>query len=337
MKMSENKYCPAYQHLDQTFDRLAQQVQTNPAGAIFDLTYNGQAIKCLVQKFPDGYHLSFNSNEAGQGDRRFNSLLEIHQYIENGQFNQLLAMQTIMDRRNWDRYKDEKWFDKVVEFKRTGDWSMFTELDWHGGDILDSGNAKIDLTVGPDGRINYSIKAPHVGPNGENERSGYVWDFTQLSQSILHAKSWSENYTKNYQEEKFPEILAHERLLTELMDVGSFQFLSSKIGQLYYFNHFDNLGYGYMNLNWENHTDLLSRNRSLVNPTLEYRLNPDNTINWKLTNLTGPNSTRVGVQGQAVNLNDLANQIYAIKNSPAKMPTPNQNLYNLGNFGYNPL
>jgi hypothetical protein len=329
------KLAPNY--LDQTFDRLAQQVETNPAGAVFDISYNGQAIKCLVQKFPDGYHLSFNSNEAGQGDRRFNSLLEIHQYIENGQFNQLLAMQTIMDRRNWDRYKDEKWFDKVLEFKRTGDWSMFTELDWHGGDILDSGNAKIDLTVGPDGRINYSIKAPHVGPNGENERSGYVWDFTQLSQSILHAKSWSENYTKNYQEEKFPEILAHERLLTELMDVGSFQFLSSKIGQLYYFNHFDNLGYGYMNLNWENHTDLLSRNRSLVNPTLEYRLNPDNTINWKLTNLTGPNSTRVGVQGQAVNLNDLANQIYAVKNSPAKMTTPNQNLYNLGNFGYNPL
>ena len=329
------KLAPNY--LDQTFDHLAQQVETNPAGAVFDIPYNGQAIKCLAQKQADGYHLLFNSTEAGQGDRHFNSLLEMHKYIENGQFKQLLAMQTIMDRRNWDRYKDEKYFDKVLEFKHTGDWSTSVELDWHGGDVLDSGNAKIDLTVGLDGRINYSIKAPHVGPNGENERSGYVWDFTQLSQSILHSKSWSENYTKNYQEEKFPEILAHERLLTELMDVGSFEFLSGKIGQKYYFNHFDNLGYGYMTLNWENHTDLLARNRSLVNPVLEYRLNPDNTINWKLTNLTGPNSTRVGIQGQAVNLNDLANKVFQVKNSPANWTTPFQNLYNLGNFGYNPL
>lgn len=321
--------------MDAIFNRVSQEVETNSYGSAFDITYNGQPVGCRVQKLPDGYHLTFNSAEAGTGDIRFNNVTEIYYYFERGNFYQRLAMQTIMSRSNWDRYKSGDWFDQVVDFKRTGDWTMFVELDWKRNNLFEKGNAKIDLSVGADGRINYKIRKDHVGPQGENERTGFVSDFIQLAQVINHCKIWSENYIDNKEKPEFPAMLTREKLLYDLMDARTFEGRASQIGEKYYFNHFDHFGYGYMYLNWDNQSDLVQRNRSVNNPILEYKLNPDNSINWKLLNMSGPNGSWVGTQGRARDISDLCAQVAEVKKDPsAKMTTPGQNLYNLGGLGY---
>lgn len=321
--------------MDAIFNRVSQEVETNSYGSTFDITYNGQPVGCRVQKLPDGYHLTYNSAEAGKGDVRFNNVTEIYAYFERGNFYQRLGMETIMKRSNWDRYKSEDWFDEVVDFKRTGDWTMFVELDWKRNNVFEKGNAKIDLSVGMDGRINYTIRKDHVGPQGENVRTGFCSDFVQLGQAINHSKVWSENYIDNKEKPEFPAMLSREKILYDLMDARTFEGRASQIGEKYYFNHFDHYGYGYMYLNWDQQSDLVQRNRSVNNPILEYKLNPDNSINWKLMNTSGVNGSWVGTQGRARDLSDLCAQVAEVKKDPsAKMTTPGQNLYNLGGLGY---
>lgn len=321
---------------DVIFNRVSQEVETNSLGSTFDFIYNGLSVGTRVQKLPDGYHLTWNNPEVGTGNIVFSDMSAIRAYCEDGRLYQRLAMQTLLDRRNWDRFQSERWLDKLKdEPQRTGPWSLSIELDWKRNDAFETGNGKVDLSVERDGRIRYRIRKDHVGAAGQNERTGYASDFTQLVQAINHAKTWSENYEGQMKSPEFPSRLEHERALAELMDAKTFEKLSRQIGEKYFFNNFYNFGYAFMYLNWEQERDLFARNRSLNNPILELKLAADNSINWKLVNRSGQNSAWVGINGVARDITDLAYQIEKVKNDPAKnMTKPAQNLPNLGNLGY---
>ncbi len=319
--------------LDIVFQDVINQVENGPGIAYFNIPYTGLAINCRVQKYANGTrHLFFESTHAGSGELVFNNVPEIHHYLESGLFYQQLAKNSLLNRRNWDYHKAG--LGELQDLQSKGPWGVSLELDWHGGGVLSSGNAEVELNVGPDGLIHYLIKAPNVGPDGEDQRSGSVSDFTQLTSTLWHCKQWSEQYTKNYQQENFKEMLVHERLLRSLMGASTFEQAAPLIGEKYFFNHFDAYGYGYMFLNWDNAPTLTERNRAINNPILQYRLNPDNTISWVLTRRTGPNSTLVGTQGRANHLEDLFNQVAAIRGKAiTSMVTPAEQLANIGDFG----
>lgn len=327
------RYAASY--LDQLFDKISYDAERVPGGATFNLTYDGQVVACRAEKMYDGYHLKTAHVEAGNADVVFRNVAEIKNYVETGGLWRYLAMQTIMDQRNWDRFKHENWLDNVKEIKRTGPYSMYVEFDWKRNNAFEKGNGKVNINIAPDGRLNYHIEKDYAGANGENYREGFTGDFMQLVQTLNHTKNWSESYLGNKDSKEFPALQAHEKLLASLMDARTFEGLSPQIGEKYYFNHFDINGYAYMYLNWDNNAEMVSRNRSLNNPILEIKLTPQNTISWKLINRSGSNNAWMGISGSARDLNELARQVESVKQNPRNaMSTPAQNLPNLGYFGY---
>lgn len=325
----------AASYLDQVFERVSREVESVPGGSVFDLSYDGQRVACRAEKLADGYHLKTSHPEAGNADQVFRTIPEMRQYIESGSLNAYLGMQTVMDRRNWDRFGHRDWLDRLKKINRTGPYSMFLEFDWKRNNAFETGNGKVDVHIGPDGRINYRIEKDYAGPDGQNYRSGTVGDFMQLVQALNHVKTWSESYLAYKNSESFPALQERERLLYSLMDAGTYDALANQIGQRYYFNHFDINGYAYMTLNWSAQNDLASLNRSLGNPILEVKLTPQNTIAWKLIRPSGPGNSWVGVSGSARDIAELGRQVESIRQNPTNaLSTPAQNLPNLGYFGY---
>jgi hypothetical protein len=323
-------------HYDQTFNRVSQEVENNVAGSFFQLEYNGVAVSCLVQKQFDGYHLLATHPEAGTVNVAFGNVQQIRNYVEGGNFYQLLAVQSLQKAKNWDRLKDGTWKPEIKQLKQTGANSLFVELDWKRNNAFETGNAKIDLDVNPDGRIHYRIHKDYVGPNNEDVREGYVSDMMQLQQALSHSRTWAEAYRSRKNNEHSAEKFEREVLLTNLMNPDTFSNMSSRIGENYYFRNFYLNGYACMYLDWDGTGDVMSRDRSLNNPILEVKLNADNTINWKLTNQSGPGNAWVGLSGQARDIGDLGRQVEQIRKNPsAVMTTPWQNLLNLGNYGRN--
>ncbi len=324
---------------DTAFNRISSEVESNVAGSFMQLEYNGTAVSCLIQKQFDGYHLLATHPEAGTVNRTFGNVEQIRNYIEGGSFYQLLAVQSLRQAKNWDKKPDRNWEPEIKELKQTGTNSLFVELDWKRNNAFETGNAKIDLDVNPDGRIHYRIHKDYVGPLNEDLREGYVSDMSQLLQALSHSRAWAESYIRTKDSEHFAEKREREVILSNLMNPASFDNLSSRIGENYYFRNFYLYGYACMYLDWDKTGNVMDRNRSLNNPILEVKLNADNTINWKLTKPAGPagpDQPWVGVTGQARDIGDLGMQIGRIRKNPEQvMNTPGQNLLNLGNFGRN--
>lgn len=323
---------------DIIFIKVLNEIDKSPQGVDFSFVYNGLQIPAKIRKVGNQFNFSFNSLDAGQHNLTFASIDQIKSYCDNGNLNQYLAMATISQKRNWDRFNNSNWLDKLKDApKRTGKWSVSIELDWKRNHAFETGNGKIDLSVGPDGTINYIIYKTHAASNGKDKKFGTAGDYTQLIHAISHAKNWSENYNHLESQHNFTEIRRKEILLANLMTITTYKKQKSKIGEVYNFNNFYNSGYSFMHLNWANETDIFKRNRSPKNPTLEVKLNDDGTITWKILRLGEDKINWMGTHGTANSLNDLFNQISEVRKNPkAKINTKSSNLPNLGNFGYNP-
>ncbi len=323
---------------DAIFSKVINEINKSPQGVDFSFVYNGLQIPAKIRKVGNQFNFSFNSFEAGQGNLTFTSIDQIKSYCDNGNLNQYLATATIIQRKNWDRFKGSNWLDELKEApKRTGKWSVSIELDWKRNHAFETGNGKIDLSVGPDGTISYKIYKTHAASNGTDIKHGNAGDFTQLIQAISHTKYWSENYNNFENQHNFKDIKRKEILLANLMTLTFYKKQSSKIGEVYNFNNFYNMKYGYMYLNWGNEADNFKRNRSIQNPVLEVKANENGTVTWKLQRLGEDKITWMGTYGIANSLNDLFNQISEVrKDSKARMNTKSSNLPNLGNFGYSP-
>lgn len=319
---------------DQTFGRVRSEVETNPNGSSFAFEYNGVNTNCHVVKRPGAYLLSVTHPQAGRFELPFYSMDLVRNYTENGKIYQALAVMSLRQKRNWDTLRDGSWKAEIKTLRQTGDTAFFVEMDWKRNNVFETGNAKVYLNVGEDGRINYRVEKDNVGPDGEKVKTGFVSDMMQLQQTLSYLRQWSESYKSRKRTETFPAQQDFERRRSEVIDARTYDQLSFRIGPKYFFNNFPLNGYAFMHLDWDNAGTTQARNRSVRNPILEVKMIGDRSIRWKLINRTGPNGSWVGTQGVTNSINEMADQVQRVRANPASsMNIPAEKLYNLGGFG----
>jgi hypothetical protein len=320
--------------MDITFNRVKSEVETNPNGSIFPLPYNGLTAGCRVEKLYGAYTLKTTHPETGYFIMRFNSVDEIRKYVEEGRLFQYMAVASLQNKHNWNKLKNGRWKGDVKSLKRTGGYSIFVELDWKRNHPFETGNAKVTLDVAPDGRINYVIRKDNVGPDGQNEKRGFVSDMRQLQSTLSYLRQWSESYKTREKTPTFGNQKDFERRRSELINPLSYDQLAPQIGQKYYFNNYPLNGYAFMTLDWDKAGSTASRNRSVQNPILEVKMMANKTIRWKLLNRTGAGGQWIGTQGNAPSLRAAMAQVETVRRNPATyMRTDARQLYNLGGFG----
>lgn len=319
---------------DQTFNRVRSEVETSPNGSSFAFEYNGANTNCHVIGRPEAYLLRVTHPQAGHFELPFHSIDLIRNYTENGKIYKALAVMSLRQKKNWNTLQNAGWKAEIKTLRQTSSTAFFVEMDWKRNNVFETGNAKVYLNVGEDGKINYRVEKDNVGPDGEKVKTGFVSDMMQLQQTLSYLRQWSESYNRRKNTESFPAQQDFERRRSEVIDARTYDQLSPRIGPKYFFNNFPLNGYAFMHLDWDNAGTTEARNRSTRNPILEVKMMIDKSIRWKLINRTGPNGSWIGTQGVAYGMNEVADQIQRVRANPgSSMTIPADKLYNLGGFG----
>lgn len=218
----------------------------NPDGPSFTVRFNKGNVTCNLRREGGEWRLYWNTTGGGKTHMPFNTLKQAMKDLNDGY---------VLRRMTWDQLRDTKEFkryrnivDKLDEHEpvpnsRTSKLSVFFELDWHGGGVLESGDPYITATALPHGQIEWSMNRENSGPNGENSRNGYAANFDDFMKQLAHIKKWNENYNekkmndaKSDREKLFATITDPRTFMDREQNIGhvvSFDIKSNEVVQMY--------------------------------------------------------------------------------------------------------
>lgn len=209
--------------------------RNNPDGSNFVLGFNKNNLQCHLTKEQNQWKIYWNTVKDNRRSLSFNTLEEAMKGINNGTLSQYLTYETMRDENAYKPYQES--VDKVDELKdvsgdKVGKYSVFLELDWHGGGATESGDPSITAKALPHGRISWSMDLDNCGPGGQNSRIGTAENFDDFMKQLAHIKVWDESYdSKKMTESK----ASREYLYAKISDPTTFRSREREIGHIVHY------------------------------------------------------------------------------------------------------